>query len=162
MGYRHYIGIICKSNFDKCKQESLGMDNDNLDIQHTFRENCRSVIEIGKYMDKEIREIIYKDSTNLFDDDDIELFVCNQNSLIDLANYFRIVCKKDYAKRADSVKKIYGKLKKNKKINEEDLTSISYEYYLSISYLYEHEMFNLMFHYITMDKENEMLICFAY
>lgn len=61
MGYRHYIGIICKSNFDKCKQESLGMDNDNLDIQHTFRENCRSVIEIGKYIDKEIREIIYKE-----------------------------------------------------------------------------------------------------
>lgn len=176
MGYRHYLGIIDKEKLEELKKQKF---DDCFDFEKEVQENCRAIFELGKlYTDKETTDALYENWENLLEEkSDTELFVPNQKIFLTLANVYREKVKKYYS---DIIEKIGKKFDLNilkeeqkqaiyelitdcrEKINWLELQFKENAKDVEITWLYEHQMFNLMHYYLITNYEKEVIVCFAY
>lgn len=178
MGYRHYLGIIDKQKLEELRNKKY---DDSWNYQEEVRENCKVILELGKlYTDKETTDVLYQNCENLIKEkSDVEMFIPNQKIFIKLANvykgkvekYFNDIynkinfCNLKIKKLTDEqIKAIYTLIDDCKdKINWLEATQFCEDAKdLELTWLYEHQMFNLMHYYLITDYLKEVIVCFAY
>lgn len=181
MGYRNYVGIIDKDLLESDKKivgtrEMTGavQFEDSFSRNKAFINDCKWRFELGNLgweLDNIIYEIIHTNmGEDLSTDDELELFVMPNDSLLRLANGFRqkVVnnCREWLGKfntdnkDAELYMDLYQFVRRQNYELSEELKGDGTDF--NGAYLYEFAMVALLMKHREFNPEKEVLICFGY
>lgn len=181
MGYRNYVGIIDKDLLESDKKivgtrEMTGtvQFEDSFSRNKAFINDCKWLFELGNLgweLDNIIYEIIHTNmGEDLSTDDELELFVMPNDSLLRLANGFRQKVVNNCSewlgkfntdnKDAELYMDLYQFVRRQKYELSEELKGDGTDF--NGAYLYELAMVALLMKHREFNPEKEVLICFGY
>lgn len=172
MGYRHYIGIVNDEDIELIKNKSIKDKDYDEDYYDFIDDKVKNIHELGDLSfinSEDIYDALYETHENLTNNPNIELFICDQEILLKMANIYRKKARNYY-------KELYKKLDKD--LNDktalgelfmncrEKVFALSDEFSkdkdLSVDWSYEYQMFQLMYLYKTLNLKGKKLVVYAH